>query len=83
MLCGWSILVESPARRGEIAFFVAPRALATLLPRVYDRKYRWREGVVFAGGVAVVLDAVTTKRGKENRVRGVLGRILERVVKET
>ena len=78
MLCGWSILVEAPGRRGEIAFFVAPRALATLLPRVYERIYRWREGVVFAGSVTVVLDTVL--EGKHERVRGVLGRVIRGVV---
>lgn len=36
--CGWSILLENTSRRQEIAFFVAPRAAATLLPRRYDRK---------------------------------------------
>lgn len=39
-LCGWSILLEKAARRTEIAFFVAPRALATVLPRRYPRKVR-------------------------------------------
>jgi hypothetical protein len=82
LLCGWSILVEAPARRGEVALFVAPRALATLLPRVYDGKYRWREALVFAGGVTVVLDSVTTGTGREERVRGVLGRVLTEVIKE-
>lgn len=37
-LCGWSILAENPKKRQEIAFFVAPRALATLFPRRYERK---------------------------------------------
>jgi hypothetical protein len=78
MLCGWSILVEAPERRGEVAFFVAPRALGTLLPRVYERRYIWREGVVFAGSVAVVLDAVL--EGRKERVRGVLGKVLSGVV---
>ena len=78
MLCGWSILVEAPERRGEVAFFVAPRAWATLLPRVYDRRYMWREGIVFAAGVAVVLDAVL--EGKGERVRGVLGKVLSGVL---
>lgn len=36
--CGWSILVEKESRRTEMALFVAPRALSTLLPRRYDRK---------------------------------------------
>jgi hypothetical protein len=81
ILCGWSILVETSGRRGEVAMFVAPRALAALLPRVYDRKKRWREGIVFAGGVAVVMDAVVM--GRQERVRGVLGRVLCGVVKES
>lgn len=38
LLCGWSILLEKRSRRMEIAFFVAPRALATIVPRRYDRK---------------------------------------------
>ena len=38
LLCGTSILLEKPQRRREIAFFVAPRALATLFPRRYDRR---------------------------------------------
>ncbi len=63
-----------------MAFFVAPRALATLLPRAYDREsFLWREGIVFAGGVAVVLDAAVMG---EERVRGVLGRVLSGVVRE-
>lgn len=38
ILCGWSILIEAEKRRQELAMFVAPRALATLLPREYDAK---------------------------------------------
>ncbi len=38
VLCGWSILIEAEKRRQELAMFVAPRALATLLPREYDAK---------------------------------------------
>ncbi|RDW90405.1 uncharacterized protein DSM5745_02180 [Aspergillus mulundensis] len=37
-MCGWSILVEHAKKRQEIALFVAPRAAATVLPRVYDQK---------------------------------------------
>lgn len=80
MLCGWSILIEPPGRRGELALFVLPRALATLSPRVYHRKHRWREGCLFAAGVTVVLDAVMTGKGREERVRGMLGRVLSQVV---
>ena len=38
LMCGWSILAENSRRRQEMALFVAPRAVATVLPRVYDRK---------------------------------------------
>ena len=38
VLCGWSILIEAERRREELALFVAPRALATWLPREYDAK---------------------------------------------
>ncbi len=86
VLCGWSILVESAARRAEVALFVAPRALATLFPRVYDRRRRWREGVLFAAAVVVVLDAVGVANGSPGRgrvrVRGVLGRVLRGLLVE-
>lgn len=38
LLCGWSILIEAAKKRQEVAFFVAPKAAATLLPRRYDMK---------------------------------------------
>ncbi|KAI9844563.1 MAG: hypothetical protein M1837_005522 [Sclerophora amabilis] len=37
-MCGWSILIEAPQRRPEVAFFVAPRAAATFFPRRYNRE---------------------------------------------
>ena len=37
MMCGWSILIEAAKRRQELAFFVAPKAAATVLPRHYRR----------------------------------------------
>ena len=36
ILCGWSILIEAERRRPELALFVAPRAVASLLPREYN-----------------------------------------------
>jgi len=77
LACGWSILLERASRRQDIAFFVAPRALATLLPRVYDKRYQRREQIVFATSVAIVMSAV---QKKHHNVRGVLGKILERVL---
>ncbi len=81
MACGWSILLEKRGRRQEIAFFVVPRALATLLPRVYEKKYQVREQAVFAASVAIVMASVGSGERPE-RVRGVLGQILGRVARE-
>lgn len=38
LVCGWSILVEKARKRQELALFVAPRAAATVLPRLYGHK---------------------------------------------
>lgn len=38
LMCGWSVLVEKARKRQELALFVAPRAAATVLPRLYDKK---------------------------------------------
>lgn len=78
LACGWSILLENASRRQDIAFFVAPRALATLLPRVYDRRFQRREQIVFATSVAIVMSAV---QKKHHNVRGVFGKFLEGVLR--
>ncbi|KAK0741000.1 integral membrane protein [Schizothecium vesticola] len=77
VLCGWSILLEQAGRRKDIMLFVAPRALATLLPRRYAREKQWRETAAFAASAAVVLTAAR----EEGRVRGVLGKVLARVMR--
>ncbi|KAK2758347.1 hypothetical protein FQN54_004195 [Arachnomyces sp. PD_36] len=74
--CGWSILAENPKKRQEIAFFVAPRALATLFPRRYERKYQWRESLAFSLSTAVVLTAI---QERPEMVRGFMGRLLGQV----
>ncbi|KAH8811735.1 hypothetical protein F5884DRAFT_670309 [Xylogone sp. PMI_703] len=76
-LCGWSILLENPGRRKDIALFVAPRALATLLPRRYDWEKRWRETAAFGAATAVVFTCV---KERPERVRGVLGKVLKAVL---
>ena len=76
-LCGWSVLVEHPGRRKDMALFVAPRAMATLLPRRYDLSKQWRETAVFAASTAVVFTCVLENR---KRVRGVLGNVLGSVM---
>ena len=47
LLCGWSILIEAEKRRQEVAFFVAPRAASTVLPRRYDSKVRGPHPLLF------------------------------------
>ena len=79
LACGWSILLEKRSRRQEIAFFVTPRALSTLLPRVYDRRFRWREQVVFSASMAIVMGNAVDR---PERVRGVLGRVLRSVLRD-
>jgi hypothetical protein len=77
MLCGWSIVLETPGRRKDIALFVAPRALATLLPRRYEIQYQWRETLIFSISTAVVF---TCAQENPARVRGVLGKVLATVL---
>ncbi|PBP21511.1 integral membrane protein [Diplocarpon rosae] len=76
-LCGWSVLIENETRRGELGLFVAPRALATLFPRRYLKENQWRETLAFAVSTAVVFTCVSEKPA---RVRGVLGKLLKRVL---
>lgn len=72
-LCGWSVLIETASRRKDMALFVAPRAMATLLPRRYKLEHQWRETLVFAASTAVVF---TCAMENPRRVRGMLGGIL-------
>ncbi|KAJ5805266.1 hypothetical protein N7474_011153 [Penicillium riverlandense] len=76
-MCGWSVLVEKARRRQELAQFVAPRAAATILPRLYDKKYQYRERVAFAVSAAILL---TCLRERPSMVRGVFGRITTSVL---
>ncbi|KUI58007.1 hypothetical protein VP1G_05293 [Cytospora mali] len=76
-LCGWSVLLEPSSRRKELALFVAPRAVATVLPRRYDADKQWRETLVFAASTAVVF---TCALENKSRVRGVLGGVLRMVL---
>lgn len=76
-MCGWSILIEKAARRKELALFVSPRAMATLLPRKYPLEKQWRETFVFAFSTAVVFTCIRENR---QRVRGMLGNVLSSVL---
>lgn len=77
-LCGWSILIEGAGRRKDMALFVAPRALATMLPRRYASGKQWRETLVFAFSTAVVFTCFAENK---KRVRGMLGSVLGTVLK--
>ncbi|KAJ5253021.1 hypothetical protein N7489_003431 [Penicillium chrysogenum] len=55
LMCGWSILAEKTRKRQELALFVAPRAAATVLPRLYDKKYQYRERIAFAVSAAILI----------------------------
>lgn len=70
-------MLENAGRQKELGMFVAPRALATLLPRRYEMRYQWRENLVFAISVAVVFTSV---REKPEGVRGVFGKVLRKVL---
>lgn len=76
-LCGWSVLFETASRRKELALFVAPRAMATLLPRRYDADRQWIERAIFAASTAVVFTCVLENK---RRVRGVFGSLLRTVL---
>ncbi|KAJ5569434.1 uncharacterized protein N7459_008864 [Penicillium hispanicum] len=77
LMCGWSVLVEKARKRQELALFVAPRAAATVLPRLYDQKYQYRERIAFAVSAAILLTSI---RENPRMVRGVFGRITTSVL---
>ncbi|KAI9312035.1 hypothetical protein BX666DRAFT_1992031 [Dichotomocladium elegans] len=83
MLCGAALLIESPSRRGEMALYVVPRAMISVFKRVLGpyQKGRWWESIVtetaetavFAGSVAVVVDAIfKDKTNVRASIRGLL-----------
>ncbi|PHH65157.1 hypothetical protein CDD81_3288 [Ophiocordyceps australis] len=78
-LCGWSVLIETASRRKDMALFVAPRAMATLLPRRYSAEKQWRETLAFAASTAVVFTCVLEN---PRRVRGMMGGILALILRQ-
>lgn len=68
-LSGLSCLVEQPKRRGELALFVAPKALEAALPLDFDEKFPQVERVLFSLSFALL---VTDSR----QARGFVGRVL-------
>ncbi|CAI7602587.1 unnamed protein product [Penicillium glandicola] len=96
LMCGWSILVEKTRKRQELALFVAPRAAATVLPRLYDKKpvtgFQNNHEVLtrvdvsqyqYRERIAFALSAailITCLRERPSMVRGVFGRITSSVL---
>ena len=78
-LCGWSIFVETKARRKDMALFVAPKALGTLIARRYPVEKVWRERLAFALSAAVLSTCI---RENPKRVRGWLGRLIAYAIRE-
>lgn len=78
LLCGSSILIEQSRKRFEILFFVLPRAAATWFPRRYLPENRWKEHIAFSLSAALVL---TVAQDNPKRVRGVLGSVLNSVLR--
>ncbi|KAJ4159380.1 uncharacterized protein LMH87_008282 [Akanthomyces muscarius] len=78
-LCGWSIFVETKARRKDMALFVAPKALGTLIARRYPVEKEWRERLAFAFSAAVLSTCI---RENPKRVRGWLGRLIAYAIRE-
>lgn len=78
-LCGWSIFLEVARRRPELAMFVAPRAVATFLPRKYAVEEEWKEVMAFAMSAAVLVCAAAEDKGA---VRGVFGKLVGKVLEQ-
>ncbi|OLL24195.1 hypothetical protein NEOLI_001433 [Neolecta irregularis DAH-3] len=72
-LCGWSILIENPKRRGELALFVVPKALTVVLPKSLQQ-HRIIETVLFGLSTGVIIRSLID--GKGRKVRGVFGKTL-------
>ncbi|CAN6657413.1 hypothetical protein TRVA0_030S00100 [Trichomonascus vanleenenianus] len=75
-LCGLSSLIENPQRRGELALFVAPRALSIAIPEKQHDTHKHIETVLFAMSFAVLATAARTSKGD---IRGVFKRFMTAV----
>ncbi|KAK9317439.1 hypothetical protein V1522DRAFT_398282 [Lipomyces starkeyi] len=90
-MCGWSVLLENPRRRGELALFVAPRALGAFLPEDFDKFHEYAECAAFSIAYAVLFSAAMNARkawppglpNKDVRLRGVVGNALMAVLSKS
>ncbi|ORZ25781.1 hypothetical protein BCR42DRAFT_315442 [Absidia repens] len=88
-MCGLSLIIENRHRRGEMALYVAPRALFSLTERLigpWAHRGRWWEPkvaemteiVLFAASVTTVLNAMYMDKDMvRSSVRGILGWVMK------
>lgn len=73
LVCGLSSLAETPRRRGELALFVAPKAMTAILPQRFSFKHPKIETVLFALSFAVL---ATGAKQTPHNVRGFFRKLL-------
>lgn len=77
VMCGFSSFVESAQRRKELALFVFPRAIGTLVPTEATPKNLLLERLVFSLSMAVL---VAFCKRSPSKVRGIFGKGLRAVI---
>ncbi|KAG5417428.1 hypothetical protein I9W82_005062 [Candida metapsilosis] len=76
VMCGFSSFLETAQRRKELALFVAPRALGTLIPSEPSKINLKIESFVFSISLAIL---VAYSRNRSSSVRGIFGKGLKQV----
>ncbi|KAF8977590.1 hypothetical protein BGZ46_007261 [Entomortierella lignicola] len=82
-LCGFSVQIEKPHRRGEMALYVLPRAMYSMWSRVMAGRLSRKveiagETLMFATSMSVLLTAMMWDRNMVRpSMRGILGWLLE------
>ncbi|WPK23956.1 hypothetical protein PUMCH_001206 [Australozyma saopauloensis] len=76
-LCGFSCFIDTPQRRKELALFVAPRAVGTVISSEPTPRNLWLERVTFAVSMAIL---VAFAKKEASSVRGIFGKGLQSVL---
>ncbi|KAI8060212.1 hypothetical protein BC940DRAFT_246778 [Gongronella butleri] len=94
MACGLSLFIENGRRRGEMALYVVPRALFSVMDRLvapwYHKGRTWEphvaealETIAFAASMATILDAMfKDKTQVRSSVRGLLSWLMKDELKQ-
>lgn len=77
ILCGFSSFIETAQRRKELALFVFPRAIGTLVPAASSERNLLIERLVFSLSMAVL---VAYSKRSPSKVRGLFGKGLKAVM---